>query len=326
MNWNLARPRWQLEALSGVWVQGLVFICGFLVFSYMSFPFGVLKETVSAKISENTNFIVRLKELSPAFPFGIAARGVSISSKAGGKPLEFDSVRVKLGLLPLLIGRLSPKLYIENGSGTLEAKTGISVASLMSDRNPLPQFVTVNADKFVVDGIFDFLFSYLSSSDVLNMPAQTKQLVGPLLGQISIGGKLDSRIDLTLDPTDPTQSKGSLKIALQDGNFWISDPSLNIPRQAFEHFLLEGAFDKGVFNLNPESSIKSQGLLLDLAGDIRLKEVVKDSLVNIDLDVSVQNELKENFGYLFDLAMDGQDGKASMELRGSFANLRKISK
>ncbi len=327
MELRLKKPSytWVLEAFNKNWFLVLVFLLFFLIFAFLSFPFGILKETVSAKISENSPFIVRFDELSPAFPFGVMAKGVAITSKTGGQTLRLKVVKARLGLLPLLIGRLSPKLYLESTSGSLEARTGISIFSLMGDKNPLPQFVTLEAEKFEVDGLFDFIFSYLSSSDVLNMPPQTKQLVGPLLGQITIGGKLDSQVDLKLDTSDPTQSKGSLKISLDGGNFWISDPSLAIPRQTFDTFLVEGAFDKGSFNFNPASGVKSEGLQLSLAGDIKLKEIVSESLVNLDIDVSVKNELKENFGYIFDLALSGQDGHAKIELRGSFASMRKVS-
>ncbi len=48
------------------------------------------------------------------------------------------------------------------------------------------------------------------------------------------------------------------------------------------------------------------------------------SVLGINLDVDLDRELKDNFGYIFDLATGGQNGSAKMQILGTLSQPRKV--
>ncbi|MBL8602568.1 MAG: type II secretion system protein GspN [Myxococcales bacterium] len=125
-----------------------VFLFFFLTFVYFTFPYDRLAELIVAQveaprvsrttgISTPSGLEMSIGRLGPTFLPGLEARDVTVTFlpqaapgqtvPAGARPtvMELDRVKVRLSLLPLLIGHLNASFEIEGMSGTLEGSLSV---------------------------------------------------------------------------------------------------------------------------------------------------------------------------------------------------------
>jgi hypothetical protein len=201
----------------------------------------------------------------------------------------------------------------------LDLGLGMSLFQIIFDRNPTPSRIELNSMNFEIGGLADFALSTLSDDPTIN------PLVAPLLGQVKIKGALDGTVNIALDVNDLVQSQGSVDLNLRGGSLVIDDPGLNIAEQKFEKFLVRAKMDRGNLLIDKMSGLESQGMNLALDGKIELKPVISTSLLNLNLSLKLAEGLKDNFGFIVDAAMGGQNGEAKMQILGSFAQPRTVT-
>jgi len=79
-------------------------IFSFFLFLFLTFPFGALQSRILSEIARTTGWEVRAAEWSVDLPMGVEWRDV-VFSKSNGGSFPLESMTVKVGLLPQLLGR-----------------------------------------------------------------------------------------------------------------------------------------------------------------------------------------------------------------------------
>jgi type II secretion system protein N len=291
------------------------FFISLLFFVYITFPYGVLKETLRNQISAASNFDVRINSLSPRLLIGMNAQGVDIRPKGSEAVLSFKNVSVSINPFSLLLGRIGIGLKVEEQTGgKLDIGLGLGIFSLISG-NPLPSSINVQASSFSLDNLGKFGLTYLSDAP------DTNPLVGPLLKKIGISGKLVGKVDLRLDSSDPSKSSGMTDININQAVLKLNDPSLNLPDQNFSKAQLKASLDSGRFVIDPVSGFKASELDLTFKGKVDVKPQIDNSSLDLIVGVKLDNELKNQFGFIMDaVTKQTTNGEMSLQLRGPLGN------
>jgi type II secretion system protein N len=77
----------------------------FLLFFFITFPYGNMQAKVLAEFTRSTGLEVRAGDWSSALPLGFEWRDVVLTGPAGATPIE--SLRVTIGFLPAMVGRVA---------------------------------------------------------------------------------------------------------------------------------------------------------------------------------------------------------------------------
>ena len=293
-----------------VLLYGTVFVLSFGVFVYLTFPYGVLKEAVTAQIAKASGLVIRVEEFGPAIPFGFKAKKIRISGVARGPSLNLDRVEVSISLLKLFIGRLGLGIEVTvPGNGRLNIDATFGLLRLF-ESNPLPSFVSITVKKFDISGLVAFATAYFASAP------GTNPMVAPMLTKIGMKGALNGQVDFDLDLSNLPQSSGALNLTFADAALTFDDPALNLGEQKFEKAALKAALKGGSFDLDKTSGLQSQGMVLDLNGAIKLRPEFSKSLLDISINLKLDNVLKEQFGFILDMA-GGTGGAVKLQVNGT---------
>jgi type II secretion system protein N len=275
-------PKWVILGGTGFF--------SFVFFFYMSFPFEILKETVSSQLSSASKMQIEIAELSPRFPLGIRIKGFQIRTQQGSA-LALNQVDVRVSLLKLFLGKLGLGLALEDaGSGELDLDLSFSLLSFLSD-SPIPSYIGLEADQFSLDELVNFFLKGLGQTPGTNV------LLKPVLEAFALKGKLSGGVSLYLDATDPGRSSGEGELLVKGAELLIKDPSMPIPNQTFEKASVKIVLKEGNLQLDPSSGLKSHDLDITFGGRITQRpQVTFDLLVGVVL----QNKLKDQFGWLLE--------------------------
>lgn len=299
----------KLKKISGYIV---LFIFFFFIFLYFTFPYDILKESVSQEVSKMTGYTVSIGELNPAFPFGLEADDVKLSKKTSTE-VVFKHMEVTMGILPLLIGKVDIGLEIAAKNGDdLEVNTGLSLFLIFGSDNILPSYLSMESDKFPVGDLVNFLLTSASEDPNAN------PLVAPMLKNIKFKGMMLSDIDLDLDIDQPNLSSGSLEISFKKSSLEIREEGLNIPKQEFTKSQIKAKLNNGIMKISETSGLKSQDLDIKLGGKITVRQSMMRSPMLINIPIVLSGPLKEQFGFVID-AVTGQqkDGKLTVKVSGT---------
>lgn len=279
-----------------------LFLVTFFFFVYITFPYLVLKEALSAKLGKLTGLDIRMEELDPNLPLGFEATKLSISSSRGGPAIEVQTADVSISVLNLLIGRIGVHVDLETkNGGELSVYTRMSIWKLM-DGVMLPSVFELDANKFPIGPLIGFLLSSQANSPTAN------PMISGLLAQISMDGDLNGMIDLDIAADNPSASNGEIDINFKNMSFKINDPSLHVAEQKFKKALLKANMTKGALKFDNNSGFESDELKLGITGDIALKPQLERSNLNLELSIKLDQGLKEQFGFLLDMAGGGGSG------------------
>jgi hypothetical protein len=274
-------------------IYGMIFLLSFPIFLYLTFPFGPSKEYLSSKLNEELGVRVRLGALSPAFPLGLVLEDVIFAGANSRASFKLDTLEVRLKILPMLLGKIAVNVYSTAGkTGEFDFDTSISVLDLFKGY-PLPRTLSVDSKEFPVGGMIAYSLSRVSNSVSGNNP-----IVKELLENIVLKGKLNALIDFDIDVFDPTLSSGTAFIELAKSQLSFADPNIAIAPQDFEAAKLKASVRGGNFLVDKASRFKSQGLDFTVNGEIKLREALGKSQVNIDISLKLDKELKQNYGFL----------------------------
>ncbi|MEZ4741108.1 MAG: type II secretion system protein GspN [Bdellovibrionota bacterium] len=301
-----------MKKISKVAGFSVFFVFAFCFFLFFTFPYEILKEALSEKISSMSGLNIRIGELGPSFPMGLSVENIVINSKHGAE-LKFKKVDASMSLLALLMGGIGADIVINSGNNdylSIEGKLGI--LSLLIDNNFLPKKVNIKSQKFPIGGIVDFILAMEANSPTAN------PLVSPILKQINFSAKLQSDIKANLDVSDPVGSSGNLDISFSDAVLKMTDPSLEMPNQNFKHAKITAGLSKGVFTIATGSGLVSSDISLTVGGNVSLKQPPERSILAMDVGVELKGPLKEQFGFVMDAISGSQrDGKMSMKIGGT---------
>lgn len=295
-----------------------LFLFSFALFLFVTFPYEVLKESLSAEISQKSGMQVRIGDMAASLPLGLKAKDIKIENTNGSAQLQLKSLGVNISVLNLLIGRVRAQATVE--AGTTAANTGnmdISVDFAIFDLIKgvqTPRHVAFSAKGFPIEQAVSFALSQAANAPGAN------PMVAPLLSAIGISGALNGKIDLDLDSKNPTQSSGMMDINLAKAVLKLSHPSLGLPDQEFKKALIKAKVENGKLNFDKSSGFVADEIELAIPkGEVSLKPVPTASILDVTVALQLNKGLKEKFGFIIDAIVGSatSDGKLTMQVRGS---------
>jgi hypothetical protein len=292
---------------------GFVFVVMFFFFLYLSFPYGVLKETITAKISSETGITMRIDELSPAFPFGIKANGVEMIGGEKTK-LKFKQVKATLSILKLFTLKFGVDIdVLAEPKGSLELGASIPILGLFGKHAGMPSDVSFTAKTFPMQGLVTYILRYLSDSGAAS------PLVAPLLGAMEFRGDLSGNSDFDIDQASISQSVGQVDLKFDQAILVLSHPSIGLPDQVFQTAQLKAKMTNALFTIDPATKFKAEEMELALSGKVSVKNVIPQSDMDVQVSANLSGSLGEKFGWIMDSLSGGasKGGVMNLQLRGT---------
>ena len=292
-------------------VYVLLFFASFALFLFITFPYEVLKESLSAEISQATGFTVRIGEMAASLPLGVTAKKIVIESPDGAASMTLSSLSADVSILRLFLGRVHAGAEVKAGSGMMETGLDFGIMDLVRGI-AVPRHIAFDAKAFPIDEAVKFGLSMAASSPTAN------PMVAPLLSAIGVSGGLNAKVDLDLDNKNPADSSGSLDLNLTKAVLKLSNPSLGLTDQEFKKAQIKAKVEKGLVVFDNSSGFISEELELTTEGKITLKAVPTASLLDLKIAFKLDKGLKEKFGFVIDAIVGNaqSDGKLTMQVRG----------
>lgn len=298
-------------------IYALTFIVSFFIFLMFTFPFSVLKDTISQKASEATGLNISMEAISPNIPFGINVEGLVVQ-KNSSKKIRIEEIDVDLKFLSLFAGKIGGTVTIDNGkNGSLDVDVSIPMGGLFAG-NPIPSFLSLEAEKFSLTDILAFAMDHLAASPTMD------PFIAPMLKQVRVESALSANVNIDLDTSDPKNSDGAVDIKLLNLNIKSLDPSIDLVAQKFKKAQIIAKLSAGNFRLDPKSSIDSDQIGFGFSGSIGLKNPIQRSNLMLDVSMNLKGALKDTFGsYVATLLLKTDpttwDGNATLQLAGTLA-------
>lgn len=287
----------------------LLFIFSFIFFMYVTFPYGVLKEAMTAQIQAGTGYQVTIRDFGPSLPIGFEAQDINISSSTNQTAIGLKKLTVNVSALSLLIGRIAVEVSLEDKkSGELEVFARWGILQLALDQNFIPQIVELEAENFELGGFVTFGLNEYSVS--------AHDLIKGSLEKIKMDGSLDGRLDMDLAVNDPLQSSGKVDLKIIKGNLDFNDDALDVPKQIFKKAVLQASLAKGALKVSNQSGFHTQELTININGESELRNPFPKSKLKIGIDVALAGKLKENFDILLPV-FGGKDGSLNLSIGGT---------
>ena len=283
-------------------------IVSFIFFFLVSFPWGILKEAVVAQIRGVSPISVQIGQLGPSLPFGFQADDIKLSSADGSKEVELRHVEVTISFLSLFIGDLGLSLdIVDKTGGELTLNTDIPLSQILGGQ-PLPSSIDLNSDKFSIGDLVSLGLNVYSD--------YADELVKGLIKQIDLRGKLIGFVNLNINSSNPTQSKGEVKLNIDKMILAINDPNLDIAPQRFKKAKVIAKLKNGSLSVDKSSGFHSQEMTVDLSGILKFSKPIPRSALNFNIALKLMGQLQENFGFLLSMA-GGSDSNANYRIVGT---------
>jgi hypothetical protein len=301
----------KLNSRAGV---GVIFAVSFVFFLVVTFPYEILKESISNGLSRVTGLSITMDDFGAKLPIGMQASGLSVSSQGQkAKTIKLNQLSARINPLYVLAGKLAVKVYIENpDQSAMGVFIVIPLSAVLGGGNIIPSRIELDSQNFRVDDLAAFALSAMASGSDVN------PLLGPVLQGIGFSGKLDGAIDLSIDASAPQQSAGTIKIKFKDAVLKLSDPSLGLPDQRFSKAGIQAALNNGVLVIDKGAGFESDELTLSAGGSVAVKSPLSGSQLQLELLVKLQKSLAEKFGFLLDAFSGGaaKNGELRLNVKG----------
>ena len=299
----------QRGVLGSFWYIAL-FIVSFFFFLYLTFPYGVLKESVLAQISRETGYSIQIQDFGPSLPLGFEAEKISVASPDGDASFDLESVDVSVSILGLFLARLSVDAELEDKSGgSLEVEARWSILDLIQQGQLFPNVIGIDADNFTISGMAAFGLKLAAKS--------SNDLVKPVLNKMTMVGQLQGNAEIDLVPDDPASSVGEISLQLNNAVLDMNDPNLNVAPQRFKKALIKAKLAAGSLNLDKAGGFETQDLNLAITGDAKLQNPLSRSVLDLALNLKLSGSLKENFGFLLSMVGGSNEGDLRYRLTGT---------
>lgn len=272
---KMGKSKWHLRAAG--YLAFAVF--AFLLSLYLTFDYSKLKPIIKSRLEEATGARVEIGSLSSYRISGIDIKNLKMKfsreeAKEGEQPqgpatLTIENLKLRLKLLPLVLGRRSISFDVLAAGGRLEGgfssnKTGVRLNARLSnltlDRVPL--------DPLVREGF-------------------------------RLGGKMDGRIDLDVpDTNDPTGWGGELDIELKAAKiFPFTYMGVDIPEIPFSAGKVLVKIDQGKADIDPVK-LDSKDLPVDLKGTLELRNPWPKSFMNIEGTIKPGSDFQKSVPFI----------------------------
>jgi len=288
-----------------------LFLASFVLFVFMTFPYEVLKESLSAEISQNTGYTVRIGKLSSNFPIGLQASNIKIDSPQSDTTLTLSTFDVDVSLLPIFMGKVGAEVTLTSGKGIIELGGNLGILDLINGIT-VPSRVTFFAKNFPIDQVVSFALAIAANGPDAN------PMVAPLISAIGFSGNLNGNMDFKLDGKNPTLSTGAADFKLSQAQLKLSHPSLGLPDQDLTKAHVVARVEAGAMIVDPVSGFVSDELELLTEGKILLKPDLFASMMDMKIVFKLDKTMKEKFGFVID-AVTGNatnEGRLTMQVRG----------
>lgn len=296
------------------------------LFAYFTFPYDALKDRLISEYeldqrAHGGDQRLSIDHLTSYWFTGAEATGVKLTIPAGAAGgddavVEIDSLRARVQILPLLIGRVKVNFKVEAFGGVVEG----------SARPPLSKDADMELSAELTD--ID-----LAQTGVLAayLGAPVRGVLGGTISLEAPEGKLanaDGAIDLRMTNT-----------SLGDGEAKVMD-KLPLPKARLGEVVLTGEIKKGSFALTALEA-KGPDVLLVAEGNVQLRDPAKDSIADLyarfkfsddyrkkdDITKSLLGEPGSKLPALLDLDPKAKkakraDGFYGWHLHGAVRNLR----
>jgi len=289
-----------------------LFLISFTFFLYMSFPYGVLKEAVSAQVQLATGITIRMESLGPAFPLGLSAEGVEIYKDRSPR-VQLKELSATLSLLDLLMLRLGVSVDVDDGKGgDLNVNVGFGLIDILTGRFGMPSKLSLNAKSFTLDSLASFGIQTAVEAGVGGA------IAGPLLAKLGFRGNLNGKADLSINAAALPQSTGLVKINFSNAVLILSDPSLDFPDQQFKTAEISAKLGGGSLNIDPSTRLTTADLDVGVDGKVDLKSSFSSSDLSLKAFLHLKGILGDQYGMLVDGLSNGmsKNGSLSLEIKG----------
>ncbi len=290
----------------------LVGVFSFLLFLYLSFPYQILKEKIVNIISRETSSLVSIKTLNPSFPLGIDVDDLRMYRPGAGE-LVVDHMTVHVGIFSALFGKIKVSVLLKDPSkGTLDLRVHLSLMDVISQKEMiLPSYVSLEADNFDIAPMINYFLSLKASEKDLN------PVMKSAFRDMNFVGKLKSNTFFEFDKSDYLDSKGTIDISFVNAGLDV----LSLPFQQFQDAHILASLGKGSFTVDPKTSFISDGMKLEVTGNVKQAEDILESKLDLNIKLELYKALKDNFGMLLGFFAPGsEEGTLKVRLKGTLGS------
>ena len=301
-NWNdqdVVRKRKTHPVVQGI-IYFLVGLGSFLIFVYLTFPYGVIKEVAVSALTENfrkTGLPVRVAigGLKPHWLTGVKLKDVTITNVTNQHAvITFTNVTARLNMLPLLLGKISIGASVSQSSGTLDVAAELPLFSAIRGLLASPSSANIELKNFSLDPFINHALAYARASKDPGMV-----LVLPLLAQTTGGGAVSGELSMeNPDASHFGKAKGKIQLQLAKGFFHIDDTTLKIPRQNFNDVRIDLGFANNSIEFK-NLQLKAEDIGVGITGKVALADL-PGSVAQADLnfELSMHGEIEKNLGFI----------------------------
>lgn len=218
-----------------------------VVFSYMLFPYYVLKPRFENALSRATNMDVSITSIKPVLPIGWTFMGLSVS---GGHVM--DSLTLKPHILPLFIGRFSLGVRISEGNGILKGNVGTNFLRIGNRME-----INLHMKKFEFS-----VFKHLSRK----------------LDELS--GTVNGDINVVYMKKQPDRSTGGIDLTVENGQIPLNIPGFPVAAIPFTMFALKADMDNGLLRFS-RAELSGNEVSGNMRGDVRIGGSLDASDLNL---------------------------------------------
>ncbi len=272
----------------------------FLFFLYVTFPYGVIKEVIVNKVTQEiqkSGLPIRLSigSLEPYWLTGIELENVNVTNVTSQSAnLRLGIVRAHLKPLSLLLGKLGVRVYMTQVGGSLDFELSLPISTLIAQQ-PSPDSGEIVINSFPVDPFFNHALAVAAGS---KDPAMI--LVAPLLSKTSIGGQITGTISFSNENTDHFgDARGTFEISVSEGFLHIADETLKIRRQSFETAELDLSFENNALVIGEQTRFAAEDIELGLNGRLTLPNLSTQSpQANFNFELVMRDKIEESLGFI----------------------------
>jgi type II secretion system protein N len=146
--WPLPLP--ETLKVKGPLAWGMVSLASFIIFLFLTFPYGPLQNRLLAELNRASGWEVRAADWSVGFPVGIEWHDVTLTGPTTAGALSLEAVRTTVGVLSAFLGRLVIDYAVQIPGGG-QSGSGRATGSLTSDSWSLRSSVAVNGHLQQID-------------------------------------------------------------------------------------------------------------------------------------------------------------------------------
>jgi type II secretion system protein N len=272
----------------------------FVFFLYLTFPYGVLKEVIVDRVTQEiqkSGLPIRLsiETLDPYWITGIQLKNLTINNVTmDSVNLKLSRVRLYVNPFALLIGRVSVSLNLNQGDGSASVKLSIPITTLMNG-HPSPRSANIELKNFAVDPFFTHALAIVAGSKDPGM-----LLIAPLVSKTSIGGKLTGQVSFANpNPEHFGDATGNFEVSVGDGFLHINDQTLKIRKQSFKTASLDLKFEGNALVVGKGTRFAAEDIEFALDGKFILPDLSRQATqAELNFELTMRDKIQESLGFI----------------------------